>query len=86
MHESYYFKLSRHDVPSYSPGAHFSKMRMHKNCVRNYELFTTKSRLLTTLWGKAFKNIVGKRENAGKQHFLLFLQCFNVFYLSQLKV
>ena len=25
---------------------------------------------------KTFKNIVGKEENAGKQHFLLFPQCF----------
>ena len=25
---------------------------------------------------KVFENIVGKRENAGNQHFLLFSQCF----------
>ena len=35
---------------------------------------------------KAFENIVGKGENAGNQHFLLFLQCFhNVFHTSQHK-
>ena len=32
--------------------------------------------LLTTLRKKPFKSIVGKGENAGKQHFLLFPQCF----------
>ena len=39
-------------------------------------LFTTQSQLLTTLYQKAFENIVGKGENAGYQHFLLFPQCF----------
>ena len=34
------------------------------------------SRLLTPLYKKPFKNIVGKGENGGHQHFLLFLQCF----------
>ena len=34
------------------------------------------SKVLTTLMEKAFGNIVGKGENAGNQHFLLFLQCF----------
>ena len=29
-----------------------------------------------TLRKRPFKNIVGKRENAGNQHFLLFPQCF----------
>ena len=29
-----------------------------------------------TLRKKAFENIVEKGENAGNQHFLLFLQCF----------
>ena len=33
------------------------------------------------------ENIVGKGENAGYQHFLLFLQCFQKgFYLGSLKV
>ena len=40
------------------------------------ELFTTQSRLLTTSEKKTFENIVGKGENAGNQHFLLFPQCF----------
>ena len=32
-----------------------------------------------TLGKKPFENIVGKGENAGNQHFLLFLQCFRLF-------
>ena len=40
---------------------------------------TLQSRLLTTLKKKAFKNIVGKGENAGNQHFLFFPQCFLTF-------
>ena len=28
---------------------------------------------------KAFENVVGKGENAGNQHFLLFPQCFLLF-------
>ena len=35
----------------------------------NPDFFTTSRR-------NAFENIVGKRENAGKQHFLFFPQCF----------
>ena len=35
--------------------------------------------LLTTLGKKPFENIVGKGENAGNQHFLLFPQCFQLF-------
>ena len=42
-------------------------------------LFTTQSRLLTPLYGKPFENIVGKGENAGNQHFLLFPHCFLPF-------
>ena len=45
----------------------------------NFKLFTTQSRLLTTLYKKPFENIVGKGENAGNQHFLLFPQCFLPF-------
>ena len=41
--------------------------------------FTTQSRLLTILYQKFFENLVGKGENAGKQHFLLFSQCFQLF-------
>ena len=39
-------------------------------------LFTTQSRLQTTLKKKPFENTQGKGEHAGYQHFLLFLQCF----------
>ena len=38
-----------------------------------------KTRLLTTLGEKPFEKIVGKGENAGNQHFLLFPQCFQPF-------
>ena len=37
------------------------------------------SRLLTTLKKEAFENILGKGENAGKHHFLLFSKCFLPF-------
>ena len=40
---------------------------------------------LTTPRKKAFENIVGKGENAGNQHFLLFPQCFLPF-LKQIPI
>ena len=46
---------------------------------------TTQSRLLTPLEKKAFENIVGKGENTGNQHFLLFQQCFQLF-LTQILI
>ena len=36
----------------------------------------SKSIVLTNLKEKPFENVVGKGENAGEQHFLLFAQCF----------
>ena len=39
----------------------------------------TQSWLLMTLWKKSFENSLGKGENAGIQHFLLFSQCFLPF-------
>ena len=48
-------------------------------CRRGLKRFTTQSRLLTTLSKKSFKNIVGKGENAGNQHFLLFPQCYHPY-------
>ena len=59
------------------------KVVKHMDCVVKAELVTTHSRLLTTLTKEAVENIVGKGENAGNQHFLLFP---NVFYTSQNKV
>ena len=50
-------------------------------CSYNY-LFTTQSRLLTTIDKKAKENTMGKGENAGNHHFLLFPQCF-LLYLGQ---
>ena len=44
-----------------------------------YLLFTTQFGLLTTLKKKALENNVERRENAGNQHFVLFLQCFLPF-------
>ena len=41
--------------------------------------FSTQTWLLTSLKKKAFENIVGKEENAGNKHFLLFPQCFLLF-------
>ena len=38
--------------------------------------FQHTSQLLTPVEKKAFKNIVGKKENPGNQHFLIFPQCF----------
>ena len=40
------------------------------------KLFPTQSRLLTTPKKEPFDNSVGKGENAGNQHFLLFLQYY----------
>ena len=42
-------------------------------------LFPTQSRLLPSLKKNPFENIVGKGENTGNQHFLLFPQCFLLF-------
>ena len=38
--------------------------------------YTKLSQFLMALWKMPFKNIIGKGENAGHQHFLLFPQCF----------
>ena len=43
---------------------------------REINSLPNKSRLLMTLDKKPFENIVRKGENAAKQHFLLFPQCF----------
>ena len=45
------------------------------------KLYTIQSRLWTTLKKTAFENMVGKGENAGNQHFLL----FSLFFFSLLK-
>ena len=41
-----------------------------------HEPFPKQSLIHKVLQKKTFKNIVGKEENAGNQHFLLFPQCF----------
>ena len=40
------------------------------------ELSTLQPLVLTALEKKEFEKVVGKGENAGYQHFLLFLHCF----------
>ena len=42
-------------------------------------LCTSQYRVLTTLEQRANENIVGKEENAGNQHFLLFPQSFSSY-------
>ena len=39
--------------------------------------------MITCLKEKAFENILGKGENAGNQHFLLFLQCFLPYQMQK---
>ena len=39
----------------------------------------TQAKVLTTKKKKAFRDIVGNRENAGNQHFLHFPQCFRYY-------
>ena len=41
--------------------------------------FTTQFRLLTTLKMNALENTVGKGENVGNQHFLLYTLCFLLY-------
>ena len=55
---------------------HWSKF---KQIVDDILKSSTQSRLLTTLMERLFENIVGKEENAGNQHFLLFPHCFLLF-------
>ena len=43
------------------------------------EHFIIRFRLLMTLKKKALENTVGKGENAGNQHFLLFPKCFLLY-------
>ena len=54
----------------------FSAKHTHCNISLSFKPLTIYSPLLTTLKKKPLANIVGKGENAGKQHFLLFEQCF----------
>ena len=60
---------------------HATAKRWHSHAVL---LFNSESRLLMTLYKKPFENIVGKLENAGNQHFLLFPQCFLPFPIKTL--
>ena len=49
---------------------------MHKTHMQN-SLFTKQSWPLMTMRKEVFENILGKGENAGDQHFLLFLKMFS---------
>ena len=44
------------------------------------------SQLLTTLKKQLFENILGKGENAGNQHFLLFPQCFLIYQEEKITI
>ena len=44
----------------------------------------TQSQLLTTMRKMSFENILGKGENAINQYFLLFSQCFKLYYEEKL--
>ena len=58
----------------------FSKSKACADDISNVLLlFTTQSRLSMTQRKEAFENILGIRENAGNQQFLLFPQCFLPF-------
>ena len=46
--------------------------------------FITQTQVLPTLIIYVFENIVGKEENAGYQHFLIFLQCFQTMSLLRM--
>ena len=60
-------------------GQMFASLEYFLHIKRLVSLFTAQSQLLTPLEKKAFENIVGKGENAGNKHFLLFPQCFLLF-------
>ena len=50
----------------------YGYMKQNFNSLKLYHTMMT----FDALEKKAFENIVGKEENAGNQHFLLFPQCF----------
>ena len=60
--------------PTVFSKAFFFRVVKSRDCVEK-EL-TRNHDFKTTLNKKPFENIVGKGENAGNQHFLLFPQCF----------
>ena len=63
----------------HAPPPNPSRGEGHKNTLL-VQLFTTQSRLPTTLKQRALENIVGKGENAGNQQFLLFIHISFVVY------
>ena len=52
--------------------------------VQSWNVYQTKSRTLTNLRKKAFKNIVGKIENDGNQHFVLLSTKFWTVFKSKI--
>ena len=56
-----------------------------QQCVVMGLLFTKQARPLTTLRKVAFENILGKGENAGDQHFLLFPRMLSTFPKANFK-
>ena len=72
-------------LPAFSPfptvfsKVFFFRVVKSQDCVVKSLLYTTQSQLLTTPYRRPFETIVGKGENVGDQHFLLFPQCFLLF-------
>ena len=70
------FRMSLFPLEFFSQGYNLWKVKFEGI---SRQLFTTQSRLLTTVKQRGFENIVGKGENDDNHHFLLFPQCFLPF-------
>ena len=64
-----------HSPLSHQGGTYLSCIKMHKLCGNGLTLYHTIP-TFNNLEKESFENILGKGENAGHQHFLLFPQCF----------
>ena len=74
--EFYRMNVKIHIMSMVTLKIHLQLLPIWKDVKFCHLTFSTLSQLLTTLRKKPFENIAGKGENAGNQHFLLFLQCF----------
>ena len=66
------FHQSHHALYDCLESVLYLRLISAEKSVHKVKPFITKSQLFTTVRKKAFENIVGKGENAGNQHFLLF--------------
>ena len=73
-----YLFLFRNTQPVFRLELIYKKIKIIMHCTISL-LFNLQSLLLTPLRKKPFENTIGKGENAGNQHFLLFPQCFLPF-------